>query len=91
MSEVFDTSALPEVFFDDIDNLSLISGVFRCTLYALRRLPGLSEPVMVPVLNVALPAVSVMPVAGKAVDLVAIEGVKAAKELVRSRIAVLCS
>lgn len=84
--ELFDTTGLPEVFFDDIQDLSLHAGVFRCTLYALRKLPGGSEPVMVPVLNLAMPAGSVAPVAGKALDIVGTEAIRGAKEFVRERL-----
>ena len=36
---IYDTSNLQEVLFDDIRDLSIHNGIFRCTLYAYRVVP----------------------------------------------------
>jgi hypothetical protein len=86
---VYDTSNLQEVLFDDIRDLSIHNGIFRCTLYAFRVVPPCPKPVWVPVLPLAMPVAAVVPVARKALEMVASDAVTATKDFVRDAIGLL--
>lgn len=85
----FDTSSLQEILFDDIRDLSIHNGIFRCTLYAFRVTTAGREPVWVPVLPVAIPVSAVVPAAAKAIEMVTDDGLKSAKEFVRKKLSAL--
>lgn len=82
----FDTSTMTELLFEDIRDLSVHNGIFRCTLYAFRVVPPNTEPQWVPVLPLAMPVSAVGPVAGKALAKCGIDAVQGAKEFVRDQV-----
>lgn len=84
---IFDTSGMQELFFEDIRDLSIHNGVFRCTLYSFRIIPGFAGPVWVPILPLAMPVPCVAPVAGKALEMVGSEAIRAAKDFMRAKLA----
>src|SRR5689334_11253520 len=81
----FDTSGMTEILFDDIRNLSVYNGIFRCTLYSYRIVAGFAEPCWVPVTPLAMPVAAVGPVAQKAMQFVGAKSVQTCAEFVRDR------
>lgn len=70
-SDVRETHPTREVFFDGIDDIRIVGGVFRCTLYSLQVIAPSLEPVKVAVLRIAIPSASVPDAASKAMFAVA--------------------
>jgi hypothetical protein len=60
--------------------------MFRARLYTYRLVAGFTEQCWVPVLPVALPAAYVGPICGKALDFLARESIRNAKEAVRDKV-----
>lgn len=83
---IFDTSSLPEILFEEIRDLSVHNGIFRCTLYAFRMIAPFEEPVAVPVMNVAMPVDAVPPCAFKALDKVTSHVISNARDFVREKV-----
>lgn len=83
---IFDTSSLPELFFEDIRNLSVHNGMFHCCLYTFRLNPGCGTPVWMPVQPLVMPASAVGGICGKALAMVGSEAVRSAKEFVAEKL-----
>lgn len=79
----FDTSGMTEIIFDDIKDISIHNGIFRCTLYAFRIVPPNHEAQWVPVLPIAIPISAVGPIAGKALAKAGDGSYQACKAFVR--------
>jgi hypothetical protein len=66
---------VPDFFADNIDNISVINGVFRCTLYCWQTIPPETEPVRVAVAHVIMPVGSVPEAAAKALKAVTVAAI----------------
>lgn len=73
--ELFELFATQEIFADNIENISIVNGVFRCTLFSLQIIPPARDPVKVAVVRVAMPVSSAGEAARKALAALTVKAI----------------
>lgn len=72
---IIEPFGVPEIFGDDIDNISIVNGVFRCCIYSLQIIPPSNEPVKVVAMRIAMPVPGAASAARKALAILTVKAI----------------